>query len=343
MLTTTIGAFPKPDYVPISDWFTNTDGDYTSAYITELSTAGAEAAELFDLATNEVVGIQVEAGIDIPTDGEVRRENYIHYQCRALHGIDFSMLTPVRMRGTTDTLLPTITAPIAAGPSPLPTDYSQAQSATDRPVKITIPGPMTIIDSTANKHYECEQDLGHDLAGALNIHVRELADAGCTWIQIDEPVMARKPEQAAAWGIEELARCFEGVDPAVTRVVHMCCGYPNNLDEEDYPKAPLSSYLDLAEQVNDAPIDALSLEDAHRHNDLSVLLPRLANTVVILGVVAIARSRIETVDEIRRRLEQAAELASGGLIAAPDCGLGYLSSALAVQKLRNLAEAAHGL
>ncbi len=353
MLTTTIGAFPKPAYVPISDWFTNTDGDYTSAYLTELASAGERAEALFDQATDEVVRAQIEAGVDIPTDGEIRRENYIHYQCRSMGGIDFDTLTPVRMRGTTDTLLPTVTGPIAPGAFPLAEDYRQAQAAADRfaaeqgsagvPVKITLPGPMTIIDSTANTFYGEPAELGRDLAAALNLQVRELAAAGCTWIQIDEPLMARKPAEALAWGIDSLGRCFEGVAPKVTRVVHACCGYPNRLDEEDYPKAPQSSYLELAERLNDAPIDAVSLEDAHRHNDLARLLPLFADTAVILGVVAIARSGIEPVDEIRRRLEEAAELAPAGLIAAPDCGLGYLSSDQAVAKLTNLCEAARAL
>ena len=107
MRTTTIGAFPKPPYVPISDWFVKTGGDLTSACRGELERAGDGAGDLFDRATADVVLAQVAAGIDIPTDGEVRRENYIHYQCRHIGGIDFDRLTAVRMRGTTDALLPT--------------------------------------------------------------------------------------------------------------------------------------------------------------------------------------------------------------------------------------------
>ena len=343
MLTTTIGAFPKPDYVPITDWFANTDGDFTSAYLKQLAAAGDEGSELLDRATAEVVRAQVDAGIDIPTDGEIRRENYIHYQCRHFGGIEFEILTPVRMRGTTESLLPTITGPITPGGSPLPRDFEVAQEATDRPVKITLPGPMTIIDSTADAFYGDDRALGNDLAVALNTQILELAAAGCLWIQVDEPVMARRPDAALAWGIKTLARCFEGVPPHVTRVAHACCGYPNHLDQEDYVKAPLSSYLDLAAALDDAPIDAVSLEDAHRHNDLDDLLPRFTKTTVIFGAIAIATSRIEPVDEIRARLEAAAERSPAGIIAAPDCGLGYLGHDLAITKLRNLTEAAHSL
>ncbi len=342
MLTTTIGAFPKPADVPISDWFTNTDGDYTSAYLREL--AAVDDAELrLDRATAAVVRAQIDAGIDIPTDGEVRRENYIHYQCRCIEGIDFETLTPARMRGTTEALLPTVTGPVAARPSPLADDYRRAQAGVDEPVKITVPGPMTIIDSTANTCYAEEADLAADLARVLNEHIRDLAAAGCTWIQVDEPVMARSPQQALDWGIDQLGRCFEGVDASVNRVVHICCGYPNRLDQEGYEKAPQSSYLELAEAIDSAPIDAISIEDAHRPNDLASLLPRFGTTMVILGAVAIATSRVEPVQAIRRRLGEAAELAPAGLMAAPDCGLGYLGTELALTKLRNLAEAAHSL
>ncbi len=342
MLTTTIGAFPKPDYVPISDWFTNTDGDFTSAYLRELA-AVDDAEALLDRATVEVVRAQVDAGIDIPTDGEIRRENYIHYQCRAIRGIDFETLTPARMRGTTDALLPTVTGPVTAGPSPLAEDFRRAQAAVDQPVKITLPGPMTIIDSTANRFYGSDAELAADLARVLDEHIRALADAGCRWIQVDEPVMARKPADALAWGCEQLGRCFEGLGPEVTRVVHVCCGYPSHLDQEGYHKAPASAYLALAEALDDAPIDAVSIEDAHRHNDLAALLPRFARTTVVLGAVAIASSRVEPVDAIRARLAEARDLAPAGVIAAPDCGLGYLGTELALTKLRHLAEAAHQL
>jgi len=342
--TTTIGAYPKPDYVPVTDWFSPKNGDYTSAYEAELAASGDEADSLFERAVGEVVGDQVEAGIDVVTDGEIRRENYIHYQCRHMTGFDFSELSEKRMRGTVNACLPTIRGPVSAasaGPSPLVRDFRLSQSMSDRPVKITLPGPMTIIDSTVDSHYGDDEALGADLARALNAHVIELVEAGCEYVQIDEPVMARKPAVARAHGIEQLARCFDGVPDEVVRVVHACCGYPNALDEEDYPKADVGAYIELAEALDAAPIDQISLEDAHRPNALADLLPRFSNTTVILGVVAIARSRIEPVVEIRARLASALDhLPPDRLVAAPDCGLGYLSRDMARAKLANLCEAA---
>lgn len=339
MQTTTIGAFPKPDSIPLTDWFSKPDGDYTSTYLDEMARTDDLA---LDAAVRDVVRAQVDAGIDIPTDGEVRRENYIHYQCRQFGGIDFDHLSHRMMRGVTSSMLPTIVGPVTAGPSLLPRDYQVAQAATAAPVKITIPGPMTIIDSVVDEHYDDDVALGADLAAAINAHVLALAEAGCTHIQIDEPIIARKPEVALSHGIDHLGRCFAGLPEHVTRAAHACCGYPNHLDQTDYEKADRSTYLSLAEALDASPVQVLSLEDAHAHNDLTDLLPRFQDTTIALGVIGIARSRVESVDEIRSRLLEAADhLPAGRLMAAPDCGLGYLPRELALTKLRHLADAAH--
>ena len=199
------------------------------------------------------------------------------------------------------------------------------------------------MDSTADAHYGDARTLAFALADALNVEIRRLAVAGCRWIQVDEPVFARRPERALAYGIEALARCFQGVGPPVNRVVHICCGYPAELDMEDYPKADARAYFALADALEAAPVDAVSLEDAHRHNDLS-LLERFRTTKVILGVIGIARTHVEPVDEIRARLTAALDHIDGSrLIAGPDCGLIMLDRQTARAKLENLAVAAHSV
>ncbi len=305
---------------------------------------GAEAEQLFARGVKQVVEDQAGAGIDIPTDGEVRRENYIHYHCRHIEGIDFDTLTPKELRGGAYTAeLPSVTGPVRAGAPFLGADFKLAQGFTERPVKITMPGPMTITDTTVDLHYQDEAALGADLAAAINAEVLNLAEAGCRWIQIDEPVLARKPEAALAYGVDNLDRCFHGLPEGVHRVMHMCCGYPDRLDRDDYPKADPDSYPRLAEALDGSCIDAVSIEDAHRHNDLT-LLERFAHTAVILGVVAVAMSRVEPVEEIRARLETALDhIDAARLIAAPDCGLGILGRELSIQKLENLSAAAHSL
>lgn len=338
--TATIGAYPKPDSVPISDWFSDSHGqdgpvDYTTAFAEELSQAGTAAEGLFRRATAEVIADQVEAGIDIVTDGEIRRENYIHYQCRSFSGFDFGHLSPRRLRGVTLALVPTVVGEVSfSDTSPLVRDFEVARSLSPKPVKVTIPGPMTIVDSTVDRHYRDGVALGADLATAINAQILDLVAAGCAHIQVDEPVMARKPDEALTHGIDHLARCFEGVPGHVTRVVHCCCGYPERLDQIGYPKADPLAYLRIAPALDEAPIDAVSIEDAHRPNDLGALLPLLASTTVILGVVAVASSRMETVGEIADRLREARRyLPPDRLMAAPDCGLGFLTRDLARRKL----------
>lgn len=355
--TTTIGAFPKPDSTPVGDWFmaNKTDEERKASkgllenwtpggYEVSLEEAGDSAEERFLLATKEVINDQVNAGIDIPTDGEVRRENYIHYQCRRLVGVNFQAVTHRSVRdGAFEADLPTIVSPINLKETRLKIDWKLAQQFTKNPVKITLPGPMTIADSIANNYYSDDMTMGADLAEALNKEVKALADAGCTYIQIDEPIFARKPEEALEYGFENLERTLHGIPKEVNRVVHMCCGYPSSLDADDYKKADRDAYLKIVSAIEDSSIDEVSIEDAHRHNDL-MILEKFLKTKVILGVIDIARSRIESVEEVRARLLEALEhIDPERLIAGPDCGLGFFSREQAIHKMKIMSEAAHSI
>ena len=342
--TTTIGAYPKPEYVPIPDWFQAESTiaiDPTKALDNCNECHGPRAIELLDRATREVVLEQVRLGIDVPSDGEVRRENYIHYYCRNLEGIDFINLTQKAMRdGQWVVAVPTIMGPIKARSGFLVRDWRVAQAVTEKPVKITIPGPLTIIDSTYNSFYEDERRLAVDLATVINKEVRKLAEAGCRWIQIDEPIFAREPDKALDFGIENIERCFYGVPAEVNRTIHICCGYPDRLDSNQYQKAPPQNYFRLAPVLDEAALDVISIEDAHRPNDLS-LLELFKHQTIILGVIGIARSRIESVEEIATRLRKALNhIDNERLVAAPDCGLGMLNRQQVKAKLANMVKAA---
>ncbi len=340
--TTTIGAYPKPDYVTVPDWFYNPDTENpTAGWAEAVEALGDAAEEIFARGTRDAIEDQVKSGISIPTDGEIRRENYIHYHCRHLDGFDFEQLTETDVRGGAyRARLPGIVADIKTREHFLDSDYRVAQSFTDRPVKITLPGPMTIANTTVDHYYQDPRTLGAALADALNFEIKALAAAGCRHIQVDEPLFARQAQAALDYGLEHLERCFHGCPDAVTRTMHMCCGYPDRLDNPDYPKAPQDSYLQLARAVDESSIQAVSLEDAHRHNDLR-LLELFEKSQVIFGVVTIAKSRVESVDEIRARLEAALEhIDPDRLIAAPDCGLGLLGRELSMQKLHNMCQAA---
>ena len=182
MLTTVIGAYPKPSYLKITDWFNasgGTDTEYpTKFYEDEIKKMGDNVEELFNKATKEIISDQEECGIDILTDGEVRRENYIHYHCRYLEGIDFANLTEkVARTGNYKCWLPTITSKVKAKESFLVDEWKKNQSLTNKNLKITIPGPMTITDTIANTFYDSDEHLGEDLADAINVCLLYTSDA----------------------------------------------------------------------------------------------------------------------------------------------------------------------
>ena len=349
LITTTIGAFPKPKYVPIRDWFDaakdaggmNTS-ETTYQYSKDIEKNKDAHEDLFIRAAQEVLGIQIRAGISIPTDGEVRRENYIHYHCRHLGGFDFNNLEHRVLRdGAYETDLPAIRGTILhSGKNYSAHDYVASQGVSSRPVKFTLPGPLTIMDTTADCFYNDRPKLNAALAKTINKEVLALVEAGCRHIQIDEPLFARSVKDALDFGMEGLERCFYGVPKSVTRIVHMCCGYPDHLDDTDYKKADPSSYYELSKAIDQAAFDQISIEDKHCCNNLN-LLEQFENKTVIFGSLAIASSALETVEEVVERLSAALNhIDRDRLVVAPDCGLGLLPAQLAEDKLRVMCQAA---
>lgn len=346
--TTCIGSYPKPDYVPLTDWFTAKGGmgagggEVTRQVNALLAERGEELEDIYRRAAGEVIADQIDCGVDVPTDGEVRRENYIHYHCRHLEGFDFENLTKKSARNDAyEVELPTIRSKIVPkGEHFLDHDFKVAQSLSSNPIKVTIPGPLTVSDTTADAFYNDNRQLAFDLADALNYEIRALAEAGCKYIQLDEPLFARKVERALDYGVECLDRCFDGVPEDVTRVMHMCCGYPRHLDDVDYPKADQRSYHQLAKAVDASTVHQISIEDAHRYNDLG-LLELFQSSTIVFGAVAVSVSRVETAEEIAARLSDVlTHIDRDRLWVAPDCGLAMLNRDQAMAKLRALSEAA---
>jgi 5-methyltetrahydropteroyltriglutamate--homocysteine methyltransferase len=350
--TTTIGSYPKPDYVPLPDWYHAKSEEERGVHPTDPTRLYADFERrrserddaLLDQGTQEVVREQDALGIDVPTDGEVRRDHYVFYHLRQLAGFDFDHLTEREMRaGGWSARVPTVTGRIAHRERFLRHDWQVAQAATRKPVKMTVPGPLTIAGSTADAFYGDERALCADLGDALNVEIRDLAAAGCPWIQIDEPLFARHPDKALAFGIDNLARCLHRLPEETRTAVHVCCGYPAELDQADYPKADPAAYLEIADALDAAPVDAVSLEDAHRPNDLA-LLERYRQTTVILGVLDIASSERESAEAIRARLSAALEhIDPHRLMAGPDCGLTMLPRRLAREKLQAMVQAARAV
>lgn len=345
MLTTVIGSYPKPHYLQLTDWF-NTEGGTdtlypTKLYNSEIKNLGPDAEKIFQKAFKDVVADQIDCGIDIITDGEIKRENYIHYHCRHIEGIDFNNLTKkIARTGNYECYLPTITSKLKARKEFLSADWLKIQKLSSKPLKITIPGPLTIADTLSNQFYSSVETLTKDLSEVINVEVRRLSKIGCKYIQIDEPLFARKPMEAINFGIENLERCFYGCNKNIEKICHICCGYPDKLDVVNYPKAPLKSYFEISKTLDNSIVDTVSIEDAHRHNDLK-LLELFKKTKVIIGLIKIASSKIETIDEIDSRIKKALDhIDIKRLLAAPDCGLGHLPRNIAIKKLKNLVAAA---
>ena len=346
MLTTVIGAYPKPSFLQLPDWFNAEGGTDTLKptvdYNNAIKKMGEDAESIFLKAAAEVINDQIECGIDIVTDGEVRRENYIHYHCRHITGVDFNTLTEkIARTGNYKCWLPTIVAKVEAQDSFLVHDWKVSQKLSSKPVKITIPGPMTIADTIANTYYKSDDKMGFDLAEVINVEIKRLQKAGCKYIQVDEPLFARKPQQAIDFGIDNLAKCFEGLENTeIEKITHICCGYPDKLDVINYPKAPLDSYKKIAKALDASLIDTVSIEDAHRYNNLE-LLRNFTKTKIIFGLIKIASSQIETKEEIENRVLDALNyIDKQQLIAAPDCGLGHLPRQLAIEKLKIMVDVA---
>jgi 5-methyltetrahydropteroyltriglutamate--homocysteine methyltransferase len=182
--------------------------------------------------------------------------------------------------------------------------------------------------------------MGFDLSEVINVEIKRLQKAGCKYIQVDEPLFARKPQQALDYGIENLEKCFEGVENSdVEKITHICCGYPDKLDAVNYPKAPLNSYEKIASLLDQSIIDTVSIEDAHCYNDLA-LLEKFSETKIIFGLIKVASSIQESVEEIQTRVQESLQhIDAHRLIAAPDCGLGHLPRELAKRKLQTMVEA----
>lgn len=280
---------------------------------------------------------QEESGIDIVSDGEQRRTNYILYHCHHLDGFDFENKEEFVCRGgKVKAVVPVIRGPIKANNLFLADEFRFLQSLTKKEIKITIPGPLTIIDSVKDSYYFDEKKLAFDLARAIQKEVCSLVDAGCSIIQIDEPVSIREPQKFFDFGLEALETCFKGAD-MVSKEVHICRGYPNNARDT---KAEIEAYGKVIEALSHSIIDAIAVEDAYEHLELEIF-KKFGSKKVILGVINVGNPQVETVEEIESRIQEVLNIVSPeNLLVAPDCGLLLLQPETAKAKLINLAVAA---
>ena len=332
LVTTVVGSWPKPDWLSsrthdISGWTVDRDWKFQAD----------ELKVKQDQATEWAIRQQEATRVDIVSDGEQRRDNYIYYFCRRLAGLDFEDRRRIVSRsGTWTWTAPRIAGPVSSTRASLVDDFCFTRNLTDRQIKVTIPGPMTIIDSAKNEYYRDEVSLAMDLAAVIRNEVLALADAGCEVIQFDEPAFARYPQQVYDHGIRALEACFEGVQ-GITIVVHICCGYPI----EGYTKANPDSYSLVAPALAESKVDQVSIEGSHRPVD-PTLLEAFGEKSIIFGLVDIGNSGVETVGDIELQIRRALEhIDPDRLIVGPDCGMVFLDPDVARAKLTNLVQAAH--
>ena len=292
--------------------------------------------EAQDDATRLAVADQEEAGLDILTDGEVRRESYSNRFATALEGIDDEHPGQAPGRGNSGATMavPRIIGPISRrGPVEVG-DVRFLRSLTDRPIKITIPGPFTMSQQAVDDFYHDERAAALAYAGPVREEIADLFAAGADIVQLDEPFMEARAEKAHAFGVEVVNAALEGA--AGTTVLHLCFGYAALV--RDKPGA----YSFLSELAG-ANVDQISIESAQPNLDCSVL-SRLSNKSIVLGVIDLGTEEVEPPATIVARVESALKFVKPeALVLAPDCGMKFLSRSSALAKLHSMVGAAQVL
>lgn len=282
-------------------------------------------------ATLLVIRDQERAGIDVITDGEIRRESYSNRFGTSLEGIDTDHPLIREMRGF-KIPMPRIVGPVRRV-RPIEVDDIQfLKRHTDRLTKITLPGPFTLSKQASDDFYHDAEAVAMAYAEAVNAEVRDLETAGADVIQLDEPWLREDPDGANHYGVNVINRALEGLK--VSTCIHLCFGY-GFVVSPDKPKA----YAFLS-QLADCTVDQISLEAAQPHLDLAVL-EDLSNKAIVLGVVDLSTNVVEDAETLAARIRRALlHVTPERLIPAPDCGMKYLTREAAFGKLKVLVEAA---
>ncbi|UGS35905.1 uroporphyrinogen decarboxylase family protein [Capillimicrobium parvum] len=287
--------------------------------------------EAQDDATLLAIRDQERAGLDIITDGEMRRESYSNRFATALAGIDHDRPGTALDRSGHPNPVPRVVGAISRRHPVLVRDVEFLRANTDRTVKITIPGPFTMSQQAQNEHYDSPRELCLAYAAAVNEEIADLFAAGADIVQIDEPYMQARPEPAREFGLAGLTRALDGIDG--TTALHICFGYAAVIHERP------SGYSFLPE-LADSACDQISIESAQSGLDLSVL-DSLGAKTIILGVLDLSDPEVETPETVADRIAGGLRHRdSAHLVAAPDCGMKYLDRAVAFGKLQALTAGA---
>jgi 5-methyltetrahydropteroyltriglutamate--homocysteine methyltransferase len=288
-------------------------------------------AEAQDDATILAIKAQEQAGLDIVTDGEIRRESYSNRFATALEGIDVDNPGIALDRSGHPNPVPRIVGPIRRKRTVEVDDLKFLRRHTDRPVKMTVPGPFTMSQQAQNDFYPKVGDAALDYAAAVNAEIKDLFAAGADIVQIDEPYMQARPAPAEEYGLAALNKALEGVDG--TTAVHICFGYAAIIHQRP------SAYSFLA-QLRNCRCKQISIETAQSHLDCAVLKD-LPDQKIILGVLDLSTPEIEVPETVAARIRRALAYRNvEDIVVAPDCGLKYLPREAAFGKMKAMVEGA---
>ena len=282
-------------------------------------------------ATLLAIRAQEEAGLDIITDGEIRRESYSNRFATALEGVDIDNPGTALDRSGHPNPVPRIVGKIRRKHPVEIEDLKFLRAHTKKAVKMTVPGPFTMSQQAQNEYYRSEEEASMDYAVAVNEEIRDLFAAGADIVQIDEPYMQARPEKARQFGLKALNRALEGVTGATA--VHICFGYAAVIHSRP------SGYSFLSE-LSGCSCKQVSIETAQSNLDCSVL-KTLPGKKIILGVIDLNDMTVETPQKVAERIRRALPYARAeDLIVAPDCGMKYLPREVAFEKLKAMVEGA---
>jgi 5-methyltetrahydropteroyltriglutamate--homocysteine methyltransferase len=327
---TVVGSYPQPD------WLINRQMLSKGVPRVRMREMWRVAPEFLEQAQDDATLLAIRdmerAGIDIITDGEMRRESYSNHFATALEGVDTDHPDTITNRAGQATRVPRVIGRIRRTHAVEVRDLKFLRANTERTVKATLPGPFTLTQQAKNAFYRDVEEMALDFAVAVNEEARELQAAGADVIQLDEPWLRNDPEGARRYAVKAINRALEGI--SVTTVVHLCFGYAAVV----HTRKP-TGYSFLP-QLADSIANQISIEAAQPKLDFSVLA-ELTNKKIVLGVIDLGDPAIETAEEVAGRIRTGLKhVAAERLIPAPDCGMKYLPRATAFGKLKALSEGA---
>jgi 5-methyltetrahydropteroyltriglutamate--homocysteine methyltransferase len=328
--TTVVGSYPQPDWLIDRKLLGTLVPRVRMPEIWRVPEAWLEEAQ--DDATLLAIRDMERAGIDIITDGEMRRESYSNRFATALDGVDIDNPATITGRSGKPSRVPRITGRIRRRHPVEARDVEFLRRNTERTIKITLPGPFTMACQAKNEFYDDEEELVMDLAAAVNEEAHDLKRAGADVIQLDEPWIETAPDVARRYALKAIDRAFAGVPGP--KALHLCFGYAQLVHDKSRGR-----YAFL-EPLADSAADQISIEAAQPRLDLGVL-KAITRQAVILGVLDLGDQAIETPEQVAARIRKGLEhVPAERLIPAPDCGMKYLQRVTAFGKLQALVEGA---